>query len=80
MKQCPKCTINMDYLYRNPFIHYNYPFIYYNCDYNCISNDYDEREYYRYFINTTKTDSYLENRLSELKKEYEGVNNDDKRN
>lgn len=75
MKQCPKCNsymrFNMDYFCGNPFIYYN-----------CISCGYGEREHLSYYISTTGTnsyftDSYLENRLSELKKEYGGVNIDD---
>jgi len=73
MKQCPKCNsymkFNMDYFCGNPFIFYT-----------CSSCGYDEREYHQYTVSTTKTDSYLENRLSELKMEYGDVNNDDKRN
>jgi len=63
MKQCPKCNsymrFNMDYVCGNPFIYYT-----------CISCGYDERRYHQYTVSTTKTDSYLENRLSELKMEY----------
>ena len=73
MKQCPKCNsymkFNMDYFCGNPFIYYN-----------CLSCGYDEREYHQCTVSTTKTDSYLENRLSELKMEYGSVNDDDKRN
>ena len=60
---------NMEYFCGNPFIYYTF-----------ISCGYDEREYHRYYISTTGTDSCFENRLSELKKEYEGVNDDVKRN